>query len=306
MPVCELMSDAHAFVFLCMLLSFKSFKEEKHLTERWPPGREQLDNFLSNVLPAGEASEYLEEIREWYKEQFKSEFKPRTRNLTARLPFEHAKQGQYAGDKVEFVIVKDHKNRTDNMAAKEIPKGLYNVHLLRYFIEAEWQLPRPDVIISVTGGAQAFDLPSVHKDMIMKGMMENTRDMQPLFITGGTNSGKMLKYARTPAHRNMRVGVGVCAYLEESYWLIERPFVVWWRLGCIYRNHEVRGRGTRQGEAMCILPEAVACIECFPAADRCPLQNRALAPTCPFDVSPLLVSSTTRPHPSSASLLWVP
>jgi hypothetical protein len=27
----------------------------------------------------------------------------------------------------------------------------------------------------------------------------------------------------------MCVGVGVCAYLEESYWLIERPFVVWWR-----------------------------------------------------------------------------
>ena len=65
------------------------------------------------------------------------------------------------------------------------------MHLLRHFIEAEWKLPRPDVIISVTGGAQAFDLATVHKDMIMRGMMENTRDMKPLFITGGTNSGIM-------------------------------------------------------------------------------------------------------------------
>ena len=73
----------------------------------------------------------------------------------------------------------------------EKTKGLYNAHLLRHFIETEWNLPRPDVIISVTGGAQAFDLATVHKDMIMRGMMENTRDMQPLFITGGTNSGIM-------------------------------------------------------------------------------------------------------------------
>jgi hypothetical protein len=167
--------------------------DDRHITERWPPEREQLDNFLSNVLPAREESQYVEEVREWYRDCFKSEFKPRTRNLSVRLPYCHAKQGQYAGDKVEFVIVKDHKNRTNNMAAKEIPRGLYNVHLLRYFLEAEWQLPRPDVIISVTGGAQAFDLASSHKDMIMKGMMENTRDMQPLFITGGTNSG-IMKY----------------------------------------------------------------------------------------------------------------
>ena len=141
---------------------------DKHITERWPPGREQLDNFLSNVLPASGADEYLDEVKEWYKDQFKSEFKPRTRNLSVRLPYKHIKQGQYAGDKLEFVIVKDHKNRTDNLAAKEIPKGLYNVHLLRYFIEAVWQLPRPDVIISVTGGALDFDLASMHRDMIMK------------------------------------------------------------------------------------------------------------------------------------------
>ena len=56
-------------------------------------------------------------------------------------------------------------------------------------LTGENELPRPDVIISVTGGAMAFDLPTMHKDMIMKGMMENTRDMQPLFITGGTNAG---------------------------------------------------------------------------------------------------------------------
>ncbi len=213
--------------------SLKSGLDDRHITERWPPGREQLDNFLSNVLPASEENEYVEEVRQWYREVFKSEFKPRTRNLSVKLPYCHAKQGQYAGDRIEFVIVKDHKNRTDNLAAKEIPKGLYNVHLLRYFIEAEWKLPRPDVIISVTGGAQAFDLASVHKDMIMKGMMENTRDMQPLFITGGTNSGIMR------FEREARAKYNPCVCVRERECVADPP-------------PQVRGRGSCQIQPVCV------------------------------------------------------
>jgi hypothetical protein len=93
---------------------------DKHVTERWPPGRDQLDNYLSNTLPDG--GEHVEDIQAWYRQNFESEFKPRTRILSLRLPYEDAKQGQYASDKVEFVIVKDHKNRTANLAAKEVPK----------------------------------------------------------------------------------------------------------------------------------------------------------------------------------------
>jgi len=49
------------------------------------------------------------------------------------------------------------------------------------------------VIISVTGGAQAFDLPSTDKELIMKGLMDGTRTLKPIFITGGSNSG-IMKY----------------------------------------------------------------------------------------------------------------
>lgn len=133
--------------------------ENKHATEKWPPGRAQVDNFIANVVPDGAEGDAA---RKWYRETYQSEPKARKRTLSARFPYDPVKFGGASGDTLEFVI---------------------------YFVEAVWKLPRPDVIISVTGGAMAFDLPTMHKDMIMKGMMENTRDMQPLFITGGTNAG---------------------------------------------------------------------------------------------------------------------
>jgi hypothetical protein len=67
----------------------------------------------------------------------------------------------------------------------------YNEHLMRFFVDKVWALPRPDVIISVAGGAGYFKLSAGHKDRIMKGMMEGTRNLKPWFITGGTKSGVM-------------------------------------------------------------------------------------------------------------------
>jgi len=67
----------------------------------------------------------------------------------------------------------------------------YNEHLMRFFATKAWSLPRPDVIISVTGGAGNFKLSAGHKDRIMKGMMEGTRNLKPWFITGGTDAGVM-------------------------------------------------------------------------------------------------------------------
>ena len=43
-----------------------------------------------------------------------------------------------------------------------------NVHLLKFFALYEWGLKRPEIIISVTGGAENFDLNSEEKDKIMK------------------------------------------------------------------------------------------------------------------------------------------
>ncbi len=67
----------------------------------------------------------------------------------------------------------------------------YNEHLTRFFVDKVWALPRPDVIISVAGGAKYFKLSAGHKDRIMKGMMEGTRNLNPWFITGGTDAGVM-------------------------------------------------------------------------------------------------------------------
>ena len=58
-------------------------------------------------------------------------------------------------------------------------------------MERGWGLKRPDVIITVTGGAMAFDMSTEDKDKIMKGMMDGTRNLDAWFITGGTKSGIM-------------------------------------------------------------------------------------------------------------------
>ena len=60
----------------------------------------------------------------------------------------------------------------------------YNPHLIRYYMERVWQLKRPDVIITVTGGALAFDMSTEDKDKIMKGMMDGTRNLDAWFVTG--------------------------------------------------------------------------------------------------------------------------
>jgi len=66
-----------------------------------------------------------------------------------------------------------------------------NIHLLKIFAFYEWALKRPEIIITVTGGAANFDLNSDAQDKILKAMMEGTRDLSPWFVTGGTHSGIM-------------------------------------------------------------------------------------------------------------------
>lgn len=133
-------------------------------TQQWPPTRDQLTNFLSNMLTS------IPEVRMWYDNTFGGNTsggtgsykthieKKRDKILSMQVPFEQHQAGEPA-DKARFAIVED----------------LYNVHLLRFFVEQEWKLERPDVIISVTGGAGEFNFPSRHKDMIMRGgIFQNT------------------------------------------------------------------------------------------------------------------------------------
>eukprot|EP00802_Teleaulax_amphioxeia_P009771 Tamp_09792.p2 GENE.Tamp_09792~~Tamp_09792.p2 ORF type:complete len:240 (-),score=46.28 Tamp_09792:1160-1879(-) len=58
-------------------------------------------------------------------------------------------------------------------------------------MEHVWKLKRPDVIISVTGGAEDFDLSTEELDRIFKAMMDGTRSLDAWFVTGGTNAGVM-------------------------------------------------------------------------------------------------------------------
>ena len=66
-------------------------------------------------------------------------------------------------------------------------ENVFNVHLVRYFVENVWKLDQPDVIISITGGAQNFDLPPEHKDRMMRGMMEGTRQIKPWSVSAFTS-----------------------------------------------------------------------------------------------------------------------
>jgi hypothetical protein len=139
-------------------------------TQQWPPTRDQLTNFLSNMLTSSP------EVSMWYDNtlggnaawpggtgSYQSDIEnKRNKILSMQLPFEQHQAGEPA-DRAKFAIVKDPG------AAKGEPDSLYNVHLLRFFVEQEWKLERPDVIISVTGGAGEFNFPSMHKDMIMRG-----------------------------------------------------------------------------------------------------------------------------------------
>ena len=80
-----------------------------------------------------------------------------------------------------------------------------NIHLLRFFALYNWGLPRPGIVITVTGGASNFDLSSDAQDKILKGMMEGTRDLSPWFVSGGTHSGIMKFVGEARARYNPNV-----------------------------------------------------------------------------------------------------
>jgi hypothetical protein len=84
--------------------------------------------------------------------------------LSARLPFKRASRKKSAH--ILQVPVRQEED-------------ILNVKLVRYFVENVWKLERPDVIISVTGGAtKNFYLRPEYKEKLMRGMMEGTRKLK--------------------------------------------------------------------------------------------------------------------------------
>ena len=123
---------------------------------------------------------------------------------------------------------KDQGTGVDNEAAQYIiastsekavgTKYALNIHLLKFFALYQWNLPRPDIIFSVTGGAAAFDLNNDEKDKILKGLMEGTRELSPWFITGGSNVGIMKYVGEARAKYNPSVpliGIGPLGIFKD-------------------------------------------------------------------------------------------
>ena len=85
------------------------------------------------------------------------------------------------------------------------PRASTNIHMLKFFAIHKWGLNRPEIILSITGGAKAFDLNSDEKDKILKGMMEGTRGLLPWIVTGGTHTGIMKYVGEARARYNPTV-----------------------------------------------------------------------------------------------------
>lgn len=63
---------------------------------------------------------------------------------------------------------------------------------LMYFIENVWLLPRPRLLISVTGGALDFSM-NPHKEDVLQQLMETARRTNAWLVTGGSRAG-IMKY----------------------------------------------------------------------------------------------------------------
>ncbi|XP_072021671.1 transient receptor potential cation channel subfamily M member-like 2 [Amphiura filiformis] len=71
-----------------------------------------------------------------------------------------------------------------------------DVRKLVQAIKTEWQLERPNLVISVTGGAWDFPMNRHVKEVFRKGIVEAADSTDAVVITGGTNVGVM-KYTGT-------------------------------------------------------------------------------------------------------------
>jgi hypothetical protein len=63
---------------------------------------------------------------------------------------------------------------------------------LLYFIENVWKLPRPRLLISVTGGAIDFPM-DPHKEAVLEQLLNTARHTNAWIVTGGSRAG-IMKY----------------------------------------------------------------------------------------------------------------
>ena len=68
--------------------------------------------------------------------------------------------------------------------------------LLAHLVEKYWHLPRPEVLISVTGGAQEFALPPAVRQAFDRGLAEAANACSAWVLTGGMDAGVMALVAK--------------------------------------------------------------------------------------------------------------
>ena len=66
-----------------------------------------------------------------------------------------------------------------------------STNLLSSFMEKNWKIPRPEVLISVTGGAQDFVLSSRLQRVFDRGLVSAAASTNAWVVTGGTDTGCM-------------------------------------------------------------------------------------------------------------------
>ncbi|KAL5255510.1 hypothetical protein ACHWQZ_G010918 [Mnemiopsis leidyi] len=80
----------------------------------------------------------------------------------------------------------DYVRISDDMMSKK--SGCMRVMEL---LETRWRLPRPNLIISVTGGAQDFQCPPELEKRFKRGLAKAAKSTDAWIFTGGTNTGVM-------------------------------------------------------------------------------------------------------------------
>jgi hypothetical protein len=149
---------------------------------------------ISEADATGEADSSGKEVQRQQKKLKAKKLKVALAKHSATAPLEDNQEEQAADVKpllsyrLQFKrTMKRNSAHILQVPATVFKENVFNIHLVRYFVENVWKLDQPDVIISITGGAQNFDLPPEHKERMMRGMMEGTRQIKPWSVSAFTS-----------------------------------------------------------------------------------------------------------------------
>ena len=109
---------------------------------------------------------------------------------------------------------------TDKKPAKfaEMPAGLSKEQINNAIdvLQEVWRMPRANVLISVTGGAQAFKLDKRLTASFQRGLRSAVRTTKACVVTGGTKCGCMELVGKTLEDEEHIVLLGVAPYNKVS------------------------------------------------------------------------------------------